>query len=162
MLIYKAFRWVQHLQNLTSSDLNSVKNSYFFWCLIMALIFRHFGTSWCQNARFWDPLWRPAGHQMAPKIGQVAPKCSPFLKDGAPFSRPTFTLISWSAHGHHFDRFWMDLGWILMDFFIISCAFRKHLCNKICRLPTSSDTKRIDHNVWENAKSRQELTKTKS
>ena len=28
MLIYKAFRWVQHLQNLTFSDLNSIKNPY--------------------------------------------------------------------------------------------------------------------------------------
>ena len=74
MLIYKAFRWVQHLQNLTFSDLNPIKNPCFL-CLILDRIFRHFGASRCPNARFWDPLGAQLGPKWHPKSRHWRPKC---------------------------------------------------------------------------------------
>ena len=56
-----------------------------------------------------------------------------------------------SAPWHNFGRFCMDFKRILMDCCIIVEAFRTVLCNKICRLPTSPDTKRIDSKHQEHA-----------
>ena len=74
MLIYKAFRWIQHIQKLTFSELISIKISNFFWCLILDVMFWDFGASWCQNSWFWEPLggqrcpnWRPRSPKWYPK-----------------------------------------------------------------------------------------------
>ena len=71
MRIYKALRWVQHIQKFTFSEQNSIQFSNFFWCLILDVMFWDFGASWCQNFWFWEPL---GGQKMASKIGQMVPK----------------------------------------------------------------------------------------
>ena len=105
MLIYKAFGRVQPLQNLIFSDKNSIENSYFFWCLILDVIFCHFGVSWCQKARFWDPLGAQLDTKWRPKSPKWRQNASQFLVRRLPFS----WLISKVTFG-------ALLGTILVDF----------------------------------------------
>ena len=105
MLIYKAFERAQHLQNLIFSDKNSIENSYFLWCLILDVIFCHFGVSWCQKARFWDPLGAQLATKWPPKSPKWRQNASQFLVPGWPFS----WLISKVTFG-------ALLGTILVDF----------------------------------------------
>ena len=119
MLIYKAFRKVRHLQNLTFSDPNSIK----IWCLILDVIFPDFGAPWCQNCRFWDPLgvqlcteWRsksPKWHQ------KTAKKTYP----GIQFCR----LASKIVFGTLLGTISSDFLWILNPFSRIFSMF-----NQIC------------------------------
>ena len=74
ILIYIAFRWVQHIQKLTFSEQISIEITNCFWCVILDIMFWDFGASWCQNSRFWEPLggqrcpkWRPRWPKWYPK-----------------------------------------------------------------------------------------------
>ena len=117
---------------------------------------------------FWVVFGAPLdfkGSPKSPQIAQVAPKIQILWKDLACFSKPGTDLLprsllerSWAPFWSIWDGFWMNFDGFWYHFSMHFGFF----CNKICRLPTSSDTKRIDRNVWENAKNRQELTKTKS
>ena len=122
MPLYKAFRWVQHIQILTFSHKCSIKNWYFFWCLILGLIFRYFDASSYQNARFWLPLaprWAPNGTPNRPSGAKRPPFSSLWwrlFQDSFPRS---LSESSWAP----FSKIWMDLGWIFMNFGIIVLSF---------------------------------------
>ena len=85
--------------------------------------FVDFFVTWCQNARFWDPPWRPAGYQMATKIVQVAPKgrCTHLyaLPLRSPFSWPTSKVRTRAILG----TISLDLGWILASLFKLFLDF---------------------------------------
>ena len=123
MLIYKAFGWVQPIQNLTFSDLNLIKNSYFFWCLILDLIFRHFGASSYQNGRFWDPLGAQLGTKWRPKSPKWCQNASQFCFPRSPFSWPTSKVLSGAVLGTISSDFW----WILTPFSRIFLIFNQIL-----------------------------------
>ena len=143
MLLYKAFRWVQPLQELTSSEHFWIKSWCFFWCLILDVISRDFSAAWCQNYRFWEPL----GAQLAPKWHTKSPKwcqigeenhtwCShfPFLDFLASkrYIRASATLHSGQCNvalGPFWDDFCndmlLDLGWFFNEISLMEYA-RKH------------------------------------
>ena len=80
----------------------------------------HFSTFWrvlMPKLRILGPPWRPAGHQMAPKIAQVAPKCRKKTLHGAHFFSSWNRLDPRSAPGHHFFGFLMDFDPLFKDFF---------------------------------------------
>ena len=112
MLLYKAFRWVQHIQTLTFSCTFSIKNWYFFWCLILGLIFRYFDASSYQNARFWLPLGAPLGSKWEPKSPKWRQKAAIFIFMVTPFSG----LISEIAFGELLGSVFIDFGWIWVEF----------------------------------------------
>ena len=126
---YKAFRWVQHIQNLTFSHKMSIKISYIFWCLILGLIFWDFGATWCQKARFWEPL----GAQLGPKWRPKSPKWCQNAQKKYPgrslFGRSGTNMLPGSlrsALDHHFGRFGMDVWWNLAKFSIILIQLSMH------------------------------------
>ena len=86
-------------------------------------------SSWAQNAARNHPSGAKDGLRKLP-VDYVAPTC--------------FQDHFRNAPRHHFGWFWMDFECICMDFVIMLNACLKHCCNKIRRLPTPPDTKRID------------------
>ena len=119
MLIYKAFRWVQHIQNLTFSDEDSIDKSCFFCYLILAIFFCDFGTTWCQKTWFWEPLGAQLGPKMASKIAQVDSESIQKVSAKLNLGPTCFQGCFGSAPGHHFGRFWEPLGTNSMDFSMI-------------------------------------------
>ena len=121
MLIYKAFRWVQHIQKLIFSEQISIKISTLFWDPPLDIIFIDFGTTWYQKAWFWEPL----GAQLGTKRWIRPPRRE---RPGAPFSRIEFSMTfrnnvasflfplgSILAHfGRMLYRFWILLAWFLV------------------------------------------------
>ena len=107
----------------------------------------HFLRFWCDlvpKSLILGAPWRPAGHKMPSQLAQVAPKRHQKLLGGK-LVEPTCSQGRFrSAPWHHFGCFWTDSEWICMDFGSMFNAFLKHFCNKIRRLPTPPDTKRID------------------
>ena len=108
--------------------------------------------SGCHFLRFWrirlpklsilGPPWRPAGHQMTPKIAQVTSKMVSENSRGD-YIAPTCSQDHfWSAPGHHFRRFRMIWGSFLMDLGIIFDGFWLLLCSSICRMSKPPGTKR--------------------
>ena len=89
--------------------------------------------SWAQNGA----QNRPSGAPNLKFLGRL----SAFCRNMEPTCSQGHFL---SAPWHRFGWFWIDLAWILIDFCISVGAFRTHACNKISRLLTSPDTKRID------------------
>ena len=105
MPLYKAFQWVQHIQNLMFSHQNSIKNSCFFWCIIQDLIFWDFNATWCQKAWFWEPLGPQLGTKWRLKSPKWRSNGTHFSKTVAPFywhnqrRRPNVTqngLLEWA------------------------------------------------------------------
>ena len=116
--------------------------------------------------RFWHPLGFSGVHKIYQNRTFNVKKL-PFSQRCARLFADLFQRSFSKRSGHHFGRFWMDLGWLFMDFGIILKCISEHFFNKICRSPTSPNTKRInckhqEHVNWGNPKNRQELTKTKS
>ena len=79
----------------------------------------HFSTFWrvlMPKCSILGPPWRPAGHQMAPKIAQRRPNGSRNSKCTPPGTVPATDLLQRPC----LDRFpvpiWIDLGWIFHDF----------------------------------------------
>ena len=118
MPLYKAFQWVQHIQNLTFLHENSIKESYFVCCIIPDVIFKDFGATWWQTARLgklfgasWCPRRRPISFKWRQKAARAqtmvallrVPKPTCFQK---PFR---------SAPGHHFDWFRINFDCFFMD-----------------------------------------------
>ena len=109
MPLNKAFRWVQHIQNLTFPHKMSVKISYIFWCLIVGLILWDFGATWCQKARFWEPL----GAQLGPKWRPKSPKWRQngiiFIFTRSPFCRLASEIVFGALLGTISSDFWRIL-----------------------------------------------------
>ena len=92
--------------------------------------------------------WRPAGAQngarnrpSGAKSLQKSISMEDFLRVLEPIcSQGRFRSVPW----HHFAWFRMLFAWILMGLHIIFNVQNAHVCQKICRLPISPDTKRID------------------
>ena len=104
------------------------------------LVLETLPPSWVQN----DAQHRPSGTTMA----SISQTCGRFFRNlEETCCQGRFLSAPW----HHLGRFWMDFACILMDCCILVDAFRTHFCNKICRLPTSPDTKRIDSKHQEHA-----------
>ena len=83
---------------------------------------RHFLSFWrilVPQSSILGPPWHPAGHQMAPKISQVVPKCltilSPALAPLVAYFQGHFRSAPW----HRFDRFWDPRGSKIIDFRMI-------------------------------------------
>ena len=102
--------------------------------------------SGCHFLRFWrilvpklsilGPPWRPAGHQMAPKIAQVVPKCLTILLDALTLFMTHFQGALWSRPGHHFFGFWMDLTLNVHDFHDLLFYFGYLIWLSYCMPPT--------------------------
>ena len=122
---YKAFRWVEHIQNLTFSYQISNKISLIFLCLILGLIFWEFGATWCQKARFWEPLGAQLGSKWRPKSPKWRPK-SPKWRQKSQKKHPMRSLFvvlendllprslserSWAPFLRIFDGFWPHFRW---------------------------------------------------
>ena len=112
---------------------------------------RHFSTFWrvlIPRQLILGTPWRPAGYQMTPKITQVVPKACKKVSGWITFWGSSNRLAPKIVFGALFGTILMDFWWILHIFwriyYGIPNACRTHVCNKICRLPTSPDTKRID------------------
>ena len=133
MPLYKAFRWVQPLQEPFFRTIFN-QNFCFFWCLILDVIFRDFSATWCQNWRFCEPLapsWPQNGTRNLPSGAKLSnkkhPWCShfPFLDFLASKRciRASATLHSGQCNVA-FGPFWddlcndmlLDLGRFLNDF----------------------------------------------
>ena len=124
--LYKAFGRVQTLQNLIFDDKNSIKNSYFFWCLILDVIFCHFGVSWCQKARFWDPLGAQLGTKWRPKSPKSRQKAQKKHPGRSLFVALENDLLPISLLERSWAPFWSILGPLgskIMDFRIIFFTF---------------------------------------
>ena len=122
MLIYKPFRWVQHIQKLTFSEQISMEITNCSWCLILDIMFWDFGASWRQNTWFWDPL-APSGTQNGAQdrpygTQKRVPRTWRWHFLGVP--EPTcFQDRFRSSPGHPFGWFWYPLtpkSWILVWF----------------------------------------------
>ena len=125
MLIYKAFGWVYHIHNLTFSDQNLIKKSYFFWCLILGLIFQllaRFDAKMPDSGRPLAPRWIPNGTQNRPsgaKKAQVSQRRSRFFADLLPWS---LSDRSWAPVWLIWERLWMDFE-VLFVLFVAKLVF---------------------------------------
>ena len=85
----------------------------------------HFSTFWDDLVQKYSILgapWRPAGHQMATKIAQVAPKVVKSSLPDAPYYLFNFQDLFRCAPGHHIIGFLLDFD-PLFQFFIYFGAF---------------------------------------
>ena len=154
MLIYKAFGRVQHLQNLTFSDQNSINNSYVFWCLILDVIFWDFGASWCQNSRFWDPLGAQLGTKWRPTSPKWHQKGSKNLLGGNTWNRLALEVVFGMPLGTilvDLGWFWIDFWWFWdefwMDFGINVEGFLSVFCSNVCRMQSRLARNALKENV---------------
>ena len=132
MPLYKAFRWVQHIQNLTLPHKISIKISYIFWCLILGLIFWDFGATWCQKARFWEPI----GAQLGPKWRPKSPK---WRQNGRlktlprrSWNRPASKTAFGTLLGTTLVDFGIDFLWFSMEFSVIFIQFSINFWRPSC------------------------------
>ena len=75
------------------------------------------------------PSWAPNGDQNRPGGPKKAPKKHKMVPPRAVLDATSFQDRFRSAPGHHFGRFWMDLG----GFCIIFHEFWMDFCSYICR-----------------------------
>ena len=109
----------------------------------------HFLSFWCDlvpKSLILGAPWRPAGHQMAPKIAQVAPKTHQKSISQC-YQEPLWKRSpSRSAFGALLGTILVDFEWILgsmlMDLGIIFDGFWLLLCGSICRRSKPPGTKR--------------------
>ena len=83
---------------------------------------RHFLSFWrilVPKSSILGPPWRPAGHQMAPKIAQVAPKRLTILSPGLALLVTYFQGHFRNAPWHHSGRFREPRGSKIIDFRMI-------------------------------------------
>ena len=106
MLIYKAFRWVPHIQHITFSNKKSIEKSCFFWDLILVEIVWGFGTPWCQKAWFCEPL----GAQRGPKWRPESPKWHQHMSKTVVWQSLVWRLGSNVAFGTLVGTILVDLG----------------------------------------------------
>ena len=128
MLIYKAFGWVNLIQNLTFSIRNSFKIQAFFLIPSWASFFHrftHFNAKRFDFGRPLTPKWnrngglnRRSGAKRFQKTIPRIPKsysCAPCLGDlDWTVSQGPFRSAPW----HHFGCFCVDLGWIKGGFVV--------------------------------------------
>ena len=122
-LYIKHLRGLSAFKNLTFSVKDPIKKSCFSGTLSGTLFCWLFEASWCQNARFWDPLALSG----AQNCGQNHPSGAKGLQ------KSTRTEVLAGTGGHSFDglaskidfgaflgTILIDLGWFSMDLVIIS------------------------------------------
>ena len=106
MPLFKAFQWVQHIQNLMFFPSKFHQKLVLFLMHHSGLHFLRFYCDLVPKISILGALWRPAGHQMTPKIAQAAPKT--FKKSIRRCYQEPFwkRSLSKAASWHQNDGFW--------------------------------------------------------